>query len=110
MPNLAQLLAQGVFFRRQRHEFLMPESHLLVLWQLRHVVNYGYFLLRDFIYLPHKIDYFPAVAPNLGLMSQARAPKMNYALLLISLFRASVKIGVPLVFLVVVINEGPIRA
>jgi hypothetical protein len=32
---------------------------------------------------------------------------MNYALLLISLFRASVKVGVLLEFLIVVINEGP---
>jgi hypothetical protein len=82
LPNLAQLLAQGVLFRRQRHEFLMPELHLLALWQVRHVVNYGYFLLRDFVHLPHKIDNFPTVAPNVGLTSQARAPKMNYALLL----------------------------
>jgi hypothetical protein len=57
-------------------------------------------------HLPHKIDNFPTVAPNVGLVSQARAPKMNYALLLISSFRASVKIGVPLEFLVVVTNEG----
>jgi len=105
LPNLAQLLAQSVLFRRQRHEFLMSELHLLALWQVRHVVNYGYFLLRDFIYLPHEIDYFPAVTPHLGLMSQARVPKMNHAPVLISLFRASVKIAVLLELLV--INEGP---
>lgn len=107
MPNLAQLLAQGVLFRRQWHEFFMKELHLLVLWQVRHIVNYGYFLLRYFVHLPHKIDNFPTVAPHLGLMSQARAPKMNHAPVLISLFRASVKIAVPLEFLVVVSNEGP---
>ena len=107
MPNLAQLFAQGVLFRRQRHEFLMPELHLLAFWQVRHIVNYGYFSPGDFIHLPHKINYFPTVAANLGPISQARAPKMNHALLLISLFRASVKIAVPLEFLVVVSNEGP---
>ena len=96
-----------MFFSRQWQEFLMPELHLLVLWHVRHVVNYGYFLLRDFIHLPHKIDYFPAVAPRLGLMSQARLPKMNHAPVLIPLFRNSVKIRVPLELLVVVINERP---
>jgi hypothetical protein len=107
LPNLAQLLAQGVLLRRQRHEFFMKELHLLVLWQIRHVVNYGYFLLGDFIHLPHKIDYFPAVAPYLGLMPQARASKMNHAPVLIPLFRTSVKIAVLLQLLVVVIDERP---
>jgi len=107
LPNLAQPLAQGVLFRCQRHEFLMKELHLLVLWQIRHVVNYGYFLLGDFIHLPHQIDYFQSVAPHLGLMSQARVPKMNHAPVLIPLFRASVKIAVLLQLLLVVIDEWP---
>jgi hypothetical protein len=107
LPNVKQLLAEGVLLRRQRHEFFMKKLHLLVLWHFRHVLNYGYFLLRDFIYLPHQIDNFPTVAPNLGLMSQARVPKMNHAAVLIPLFRTSVEIAVLLELLVVVINEGP---
>ena len=36
-----------MLFHRQRHEFFMKELHLLALWQVRHVVNYGYFLRAD---------------------------------------------------------------
>jgi hypothetical protein len=107
LPNLPQLFAQGMLFSSQRQKFLMPELHLLVLWQVRHVVNYGYFLLGDFIHLPHKIDYCPAVAPRLGLMSQVHVAKMNRAAVLIPLFRNSVKIRAPLELLVVVISERP---
>jgi hypothetical protein len=64
-----------MFLFSQRHEFLVPKLHLLVLWKRGHIANDGCFFLDHFIHVLYEIHYFVTAA--LWLRKTPRVPTLH---------------------------------